>query len=217
MASPLQGLPVPALSDAPNGPAQIGALAAAVEKLAVMRFASASARASVVTSPERGMTTFLADTGAEEVYYGSTTGWRPAWNRAWGQIGYVEVTTGQTGITSQADVTSLTLTWAALANRRYRITGKIEVTPTAADGAYNMVLTDAANTEVQRTTDACLTTSSRTAILLGCYTYSAGSITRKLRLAKIGGTGSLSIEASTAHPAFLLVEDIGPTGNAPSS
>lgn len=126
-----------------------------------------------------------------------------------GTVGYAERTTDQTTITVQVDITSLTVTWTAVAGRRYKITGKVEVTSTAADGAYVLVLTDAANTSKQRATDACLTTSGRTVTLTHVEEPGSGSITRKLRLSKAGGTGSLTAGAAAASPAFLLVEDVG--------
>jgi hypothetical protein len=67
----IQSLPYPALSDAPNGPSAIQGLAQAVETKLVMRFASASARDSTVTSPTQGMLAWLDDTDIFTYYTGS--------------------------------------------------------------------------------------------------------------------------------------------------
>lgn len=66
--SPLQGLPVPTPSDDPDIPADLMALAQAIESRVNMRFANASARNSTVTSPVEGMTCYLTDTGEYQVY-----------------------------------------------------------------------------------------------------------------------------------------------------
>ena len=119
-------------------------------------------------------------------------------------------TANQAGITVAADITGLTVTWTSDASRRYRINGKVEVIATAADGAFVIALTDSGGTAVQRATDACLTTSSRTATITHYENGTGASITRKMRLSKEGGTGSLTAGSDALFPAWLTVEDIGP-------
>jgi len=75
----LQGLPVPETTDAPTVPAHMVALAVAVEKKAVMVFASAAARTSAlaaagVTATE-GMLCWLADVNVFDYHDGA--GWGP--------------------------------------------------------------------------------------------------------------------------------------------
>lgn len=125
--------------------------------------------------------------------------------------GIASRTADQTTITSVVDLTGLTLTWTAVSGRSYLIVAKIEVTATVADGAFVLSLTDGAGTSTQRATDACLTTSGRSVSLFRVESGLSGSVTRKLRLAKAGGTGSLTMGAAATQPAFLLILDIGPT------
>jgi len=169
-------------------------------------------------SPARGRVIFETDTGHLLVYYGATTGWQRPWHLPWGVVARASRTTDQTTITSSVDITSLTVTFTAVTNRRYRITAKGEVVATAADGAYVLHLTDGSNNIQQRATDGCLTTSARTINLVHEETISSGSVTRKLRMSKAGGTGSLTFAAAAEQPGFIMVEDIGPlSSNWPAS
>jgi hypothetical protein len=81
--TPLQVLPVPQSSDAPDGPTQITSLARAVEQRTVMVFASAAARTAAFTaaaiSPAAGMLCWRSDAGGSNKfeYFNATAGsWR---------------------------------------------------------------------------------------------------------------------------------------------
>jgi hypothetical protein len=126
-----------------------------------------------------------------------------------GTKAYSSVTANQTGITSVTDLTGLLVTWTAVAGRRYKVTVTGEITATVGDGAYVVALTTSSNTDLKRAADACLTTSSRTFTLTYVEVPGAGSVTRKARLSKAGGTGTVGLSASSTNPAFILVEDIG--------
>lgn len=73
--TPSQGLPYPALTDPPNGPAQFQSLAAAVEPKLVGVFADATDRGTKVGTPTAGMLAFLKNPGAYTWYNGSS--WVP--------------------------------------------------------------------------------------------------------------------------------------------
>ena len=126
-----------------------------------------------------------------------------------GEIGYAQVTANQASITSEADLTSLTVTFTAVAGRRYKVIAYVEVTPTVADGVYVLNLKES-TTVLKRATDPFVVTSSVTGSLVYSNNASiSGSKTWKLTLQKVGGTGSLTMSASSTSPAFILVEDIG--------
>lgn len=81
--TPLQVLPVPQATDAPDGPTQMTALAKAVEQRTVMVFASAAARTAAFTaagiSPAAGMLCWRNDAGGSNKFeaYDATVGsWR---------------------------------------------------------------------------------------------------------------------------------------------
>lgn len=160
-------------------------------------------------SPFKGQVIYETDTGKVLIYYGATTTWQPPWNLPWGRLGSASVTANQSGITSAVDLTSLTLTWTAVANRYYRVSWAGEVSTTNADGVFVVALTDTAPSQAKRSTAALTSTSSMSFGDFHVLTSGAGAITRKLRMSKIGGTGSVALVAASDNPAWILVEDIG--------
>lgn len=66
-----QGVSIAALTDAPNAATLAFNIVDAVTQRTVNRFASASARAATLTSPNEGMVTWLQDANSIEVYQGS--------------------------------------------------------------------------------------------------------------------------------------------------
>lgn len=80
--TPLQGTPVPTGTDSPNGPVQMTSLASYLDARSVMRFASASARATAFAAagitPTWGMLSYRVDGGVNgfEYYNGTTASWR---------------------------------------------------------------------------------------------------------------------------------------------
>lgn len=62
------GAPYPALTDAPNGPAQLQALAQSRDSQVIPSFASAAARAAAITAPTDGLLTYRTDTRLYERY-----------------------------------------------------------------------------------------------------------------------------------------------------
>lgn len=127
-----------------------------------------------------------------------------------GEVGYAQVVADQLSISTVADLTSLTLTFTAVAGRRYRWTFSGEVVATVADGAYALILTDGSNVMKKRATRGCTSTAADSCSLMFEETPGAGSVTRKLRLSKASGTGTVGLAATATNPAFLSLEDIGP-------
>src|SRR5215211_7992577 len=99
-----------------------------IEPAAVLALTTTQRNALSGGALYRGRTIFNTTTGGLEVYYGATTLWRPPWNTKWTRAGGAENTAGQTGIgTSFTDVTSLSVTFTALANRRYKVLAYVQV------------------------------------------------------------------------------------------
>jgi hypothetical protein len=65
------GVAYPALTDSPNGPSQLQALALSLEGKVIPPFASAAARAAAITGPTDGMITYRTDTRLYERYSSS--------------------------------------------------------------------------------------------------------------------------------------------------
>jgi len=111
--------------------------------------------------------------------------------------------------TVQADIVGMSVAWAGIAGRLYRISGKIEITATNADGAYVLSLADANNVQYDRFTGPIVSTGGFTVPFIH-VTTGAGAQFRKLRLSKAGGNGSLTMGGANNVPAYITVEDIGP-------
>lgn len=189
----------------------------------------AGAAANVPASPVDGQIYYVTDntrlsgSGVVEPHASVAAGpglwmydnrWNPPWNLPWGVMGYAEITANQTGITAIVDVTGLSLTWTAAANRRYKITTKAYVTSSVALDAVAVAITTGGGVQVQSTgTHVHLAGTSYGVVLEAVVTgVAAGSATYKVRALRSAGTGSCSIVAHSTYPAFILVEDIGPNG-----
>lgn len=124
-----------------------------------------------------------------------------------GWLGYAEVTANQTGITTEVDLTGLTVTVTVGTSRRIRVTGEVLI-QTSATGLLAFLYIHADGSQVQkRVIVPGVAASSEMLHAEVILTPSAGSHTYKLRAAS-GGTAVL--EASATVPSFILVEDLGP-------
>lgn len=128
-----------------------------------------------------------------------------------GTKGYAQVTSNQTGITTMTDLTGLSVTWTAVAGRRYRVSFKVLIFSTVANDDANVWIRNGSSTKLNAygvravsTTHGIAVTGSH--VLAG---LSAGSQTVKLSLERAAGSGSLGLAAASTHPSFILVEDIG--------
>lgn len=87
----IQPLPYPLPGDPADGPAQIKALAEAVEGRVVMRFPSLAARDAAIPSGQR-VAGMLAWVDADQAYYvWSTRGTTPSWRVLWQDTGWANV------------------------------------------------------------------------------------------------------------------------------
>jgi hypothetical protein len=126
-----------------------------------------------------------------------------------GRVSYVAVTANQTGITTIADATSLTITFTAIASRYYRVTGYAyswagtSGTPVIAA----LYIADGSNNIIQECDTAVITNAGGSSVVQAIVSPGAGSITYKLRAA--ANTGTVTLQASSTRPAFILVEDLG--------
>lgn len=135
------------------------------------------------------------------------------WNQPWGVMGYAQATAAQNGIgTSFTDVTSCTITFTAAANRRYKITGQVRAFQNTSTGAVQMAITDGSNnslcSQIYNTAASTWCAPFASAI----HTPAAGSFTYKLRI--LTSANTVNLDNSSATPAWILIEDIGPNGAA---
>lgn len=151
------------------------------------------------------------------VYAGATDGWRPPWNLPWGPVAPVaQATANQATISAIVDLTSLSVTFTAIANRRYKVTANVLIVGTTLGDTFGLTLADAANTVLQlRNGGTGPTAATQIPVTLTLDTVTpavAGSYTFKLRLARAAGSGTFTSLAGATFPAQLTVEDIGPAG-----
>jgi hypothetical protein len=204
---------------------------ASVRDQVVSPFVTSAARTAAITSPVAGMvsslTTYDKTEGIE--FYNSAGQWRKPWNMPWGiitttaggtsNLGYVVVTAAQTGITSTlVDLTNLSMTFDALANRLYRVSVHCNFYASQADNTASLALNVASSNVAFSHTPALSTGTSslRTAELTRPINSAAAqSLVVKLQAQLQTGTGTVIMHAGAANVATMLIEDIGPSG-APS-
>jgi hypothetical protein len=126
-------------------------------------------------------------------------------------VATASVTANQTGISAEANLTSLTVTFTAVTGRRYKTTGYCKVIQQTSGGSPSVFITDGSNVHSTEWIIAQETGFQATANPIAVETISAGSVTRKLRASTTAST--MDMNASATAPAFILVEDIGPSGN----
>ena len=165
------------------------------------------------SAPVVGMTVYDLADDALYIYAGATSGWKPPWNLPWGQVGSATTSTATTSISSSySDLTGLSVTWTAVANRRYKVTGYSDLSSTSASIARLAITDGSANVKAQAQ-QALAANDVAAQTVFEVFTGTAGSTTRKLRGLVTAGTGAT--QSNVYGPHLILVEDIGPAG-APS-
>lgn len=141
------------------------------------------------------------ETPAAAVFDGLPGGW----------LGWIESTSDQTGITSEVDVTSVTLTVTVNASRRIKI---------SVGGMVSAVTNDAAavgriNKDGSNAGTWCRTGTITAGNDWQCFgswidTPSTGSHIYKATIARSSGTGTITVSGTSPGRCWILVEDIGP-------
>ena len=127
-----------------------------------------------------------------------------------GWIGYAEVTADQGGITTEADLTGLTVTVTVGASRRLRIEVCTSVLSAAAADSGAVSIKEGTT---QFATRALVFGKANTLEGLTCsavITPAAGAHTYKATFVRTTGSGTLIAGASASQPAYIFVEDVGP-------
>ena len=129
-----------------------------------------------------------------------------------GVVALATNTTGtQAGVTTAVDLTSMTVTWTAIANRNYKVTYHIYAVPTVTNACFTVNLQQGATIKQISIANGGVATVGSTLNGLYVSTFSAGSTTLKLTGAlTAGSTGSFTFAPAGVLPYTLLVEDIGP-------
>lgn len=164
-------------------------------------------------SPAVGDSVFETDTGKFLQWQSATTGWTPPWNSDFGNMGSGSTTVTQGGITTIADLTSLTVTFTAIGNRRYKVRGTLFLSNTTATDGFTLTLANGAGTALQ-TWQGTSPTANAVAIVTPEFVVkglAAGSQTLKFRLTNVTG-GTVASSAGAALVAEITVDDDGSNG-----
>ncbi|WPO74038.1 hypothetical protein [Streptomyces sp. KN37] len=182
-----QNISLPTLTDAPDLPSQLGALAAGVIPRGVMRFASASTRGATLTgayAPVGGMLTYLQDVKRLDHYDGS----------AW-----VAVSTGASAWTTISLASPFTQNGNSNGTFQYRllnISGEESLQFRGAIGRSSWPTTPASSYVINSTAlPSAVRPSTLRTVLIPCSDVSSDRITLKLDVKTDGylevfGTGS---------------------------
>lgn len=188
----------------------------------VTPFATTGARDAAITSPVKGMLEYITSNDSSEglTSYNSASQWRKPWNMPWGYVGYATATSNQSSITTETDITSLTLTFTAVANRYYEISTQVNWQTAVANDVVQLKIYDAtASASLQGTLRIIGNTAANggydTLSAQVVTTFSAGSRTVKIRAALNSGTGPLNTYGAATNANFIYIKDVGPSG-APS-
>ncbi len=149
-----------------------------------------------------------ASTPAANTVLTSTGTGNSTWNPRPGMLpsGYAQVTANQTAITTLVDLTGLTVTVNVPAGATIKITGYIpHFASGEANDTFSLYIYEG-STQLSLSVNQTVTDGSGVPPCMVILTPTAGSHTYKLSAAANGSLPSLTMEASTASPAFILVE-----------
>lgn len=127
-----------------------------------------------------------------------------------GRIGSASITAQQTGITTVVDISGLSVTFTAVAGRRYRVTLQALVFSSVANDIVQIQIRDGSGTVLNLS--QVLAPSATFGVSAACEYVTngwSGSTTVKAAALRNSGTGSVTFDAGATYPAFILVEDIG--------
>lgn len=134
-----------------------------------------------------------------------------------GWVGYAQVTSDVTGITTEADLTGYTVTPTIPADRLLKVTGYVpRVGSDDADDIGSLIIQQD-GVQLAETWVLAGSTVLSGGGGMGVFVQalvvgpSAGSKVFKLRGSKIAGAGTFEFRADAATPGFILVEDLGPS------
>ena len=120
-------------------------------------------------------------------------------------------TASQAGVTSVVDLTGMSVTFTAIANRNYKASFHIYAIPTVTNACYSVYLQEGATILQIANTNGGVANVGTTVTAVWVGTFTAGSHTLKLTGQLTGGsTGTIKFEAASVLPWILVVEDIGP-------
>jgi len=158
-----------------------------------------------------GMFVYDMEAHALKQFTTGATGWTAPWNLPWGYVAQASTSTVTSAISSTyKDITDLTVTWTGVANRRYKVTGYVDIGSTNSS-ISRIAITDGSNTEKAQSQQVLGSNDVATHNVMEIFTGTSASLTRKLRGRVTAGTGAT--QSNNYGPHLIVVEDIGPVLN----
>ena len=125
-------------------------------------------------------------------------------------VAYAQITADSSQFSSLTLIPGLSVTFTAVADRRYKMSFECEVVQTVGGDVWVFNMEDTAVT-LKRVTGRNATTNSVS--ISASYSNNAsitGSKTWRINGVRASGSGNIQVGAAATYPAFVLVEDIGP-------
>jgi hypothetical protein len=129
------------------------------------------------------------------------------WPFALGLLDEATKTTQQTSISSETDITGLSVTWTAAANRKYKIALTMRMTQQTGSGTVTTRITDSSDNSINAGVHFHVTNYQHTHTFFATVTGVSGSVTYKARASTTSNT--VNQEGSATAPAWMIVEDVG--------
>lgn len=129
-----------------------------------------------------------------------------------GWLGWIERTSDQGSITSEVDVSGVTLAVTLNASRRIKISAFGQHAATNTDSVAQLTIKEGSTVIAYDRSPTTFTSLSYNNAMnpWKIITPSAGAHTYKLTVQRLVGTGTVTLVADTDRPVTLLVEDLGP-------
>jgi hypothetical protein len=159
-------------------------------------------------SPYEGQAIYETDTDKVLVWNG--TAWYPNWNLPWGYIANQTVTSAQTGITTEVDLTGLTVTFTAQANRFYMMVAVVNAYGAGGQWANVSLNINGANVRFFRSSFGTANVFN-TETYQHQFTVATGSCTAKLRMSRENaGAASVNHYSDANYISSISIIDLGP-------
>jgi hypothetical protein len=126
-----------------------------------------------------------------------------------GTVSVASTGSSQTGISAVTDLTSLSVTFTAVASRRYLITGLVNYRQRTSSGLVTVEIAYAGTTVLASCILSRAADDYGTAFFAMYHVPGAGSITYKLRAKTSAGTVDINPLGVSTIPSMIIVEDVG--------
>ena len=126
-----------------------------------------------------------------------------------GTVSVASTGSSQTGISAVTDLTLLSVTFTAVASRRYLITGLVNYRQRTSSGLVTVEIAYAGTTVLASWVETHATDDYGTAYFSMYHVPGAGSITYRLRAQTSAGTVDINPQGLSTVPSMIIVQDVG--------